>query len=88
MIYDELSETINDLEFKKYIDFDKENQVFYHNFFFKKSAFVLKIALTPSLKFDDTYYSENLNDIKNENSLSLKYEKFKLTNYVYLMYFD
>jgi len=71
-------------EFKMYIDFDPINKVFYHNFFFDEYKIVLKIALIPLLNDNDNFWDITTN---NGDCLDLKYEKFNLAKYVYLLHF-
>lgn len=79
----------SDLKIKMYIDFDPKKQVFYHNFFFEEFNFVLKIALISLLIYEENdYYKDLEKDITGGSSISLKYEKFDLTKYVYLLYYD
>jgi len=73
-----------EFDFKMYIDFDPTNTVFYHNFFFDENKFVLKIALTPLLNDNDNFWNVTTN---NGDCLDLKYEKFNLAKYVYLLHF-
>jgi len=78
-----------DLKIKIYIDYDSNKQVFYYNFFFEEFNFVLKIALISPLIYDENnYYKELEKDITDGSSISLKYERFDLTKYVYLLYYD
>jgi len=74
----------SEFDFKMFIDFDSINKVFYHNFFFDESKIVLKIALTPLLNDNDNFWDITTN---NGDCLDLKYEKFDLTKYVYLIHF-
>jgi len=74
----------SEFDFKMFIDFDPSNKVFYHNFFFDEYKSVLKIALTPLLNDNDNFWDIITN---NGDCLDLKYEKFDLTKYVYLIHF-
>jgi hypothetical protein len=67
-----------------YIDYDPSFKVFYHNFFFDEYKIVLKIALTHTLKDKDNFWHIVTH---NEDCLDIKYEKFTLSKYVYLMHF-
>ena len=79
----------SDLKIKMYIDYDPNNQVFYHNFFFEEFNFVLKIVLVSPLIYEKNNYNNDLEkDITNGSSISLKYERFDLTKYIYLLYYD
>jgi len=71
-------------DFKMFIDFDPAFKVFYHNFYFTKYKIVLKTALTPPLNDDDTFRDMT---ITNGDCLDLKFERFNLTKYVYLLHF-
>lgn len=75
----------SNIQIKKYIDFSPDIQVFYHNYFFDEYKFVLKIVLTPSLNENDHFYDNATN---NGNCLDLRLEKFDLTKYVYLLYYE
>lgn len=55
----------------KYIDFDKNNNIFYYNLYLKNSKFVIKIPI---------YRSKNKNKKK-----EIKIEKFDLTKYTFLL---
>ena len=78
-----------DLKIKIYIDYDSNKQVFYYNFFFEEFNFVLKIALISSLICEENNYSKDLErDITDDSSIFLKYERFDLTKYAYLLYYD
>lgn len=74
----------SEFDFKMFIDFDSINKVFYHNFFFDEYKIVLKIALTPLLNNNDNFWDITTN---NGDCPDLKYEKFNLTKYVYLIHF-
>jgi len=74
----------SEFDFKMFIDFDSINKVFYHNFFFDEYKIVLKIALTPLLNDNDNFWDITTN---NGDCPDLKYEKFNLTKYVYLIHF-
>ena len=76
---------MSDFKFKMYIDFDPNTKVFYHNYFFDEYKSVLKIALTPPLIDNDDFWDIATN---NGDCLDLKYEKFDLTKYVYLLHFQ
>ncbi len=70
-----------------YIDYDKSNMVFYHNFFFEVHKFVLKIALTPPV----TELFLKVKEVGEENlryHSDLKIERFNLARYVYLLHYD
>jgi len=54
----------------KYIDFDKNNDVFYFNLYSKKDKFVIKIPIYGS---------------KNKKEKEVKIEKFDLTKYTFLL---
>ncbi len=86
MFYEKLEELEenSELKFKMYIDFDRTKRIFYHNFYFIEYKFVLKIALTPSLNYDDTVYDNDTIKIKSGGRADLKLEKSNLANYVYL----
>ncbi len=86
MIFDYMK-TLNDsiFKFKMYIDYDPINKVFYHNFFFDEYSFVLKLALTPILNNNDNFWDIPTRD---EDCPDLKYEKFDLSQYVYLLHFS
>ena len=75
----------SNIQIKMYIDFAPDIQVFYHNYFFDEYKFVLKIVLTPSLNEKDHFYDNAKN---NGNCLDLRLEKFDLTKYVYLLYYE
>ena len=84
MFYDYKRSLINsDFDFKMYIDFDPNIKVFYHNYFFDVYKSVLKIALTPPLNDNEDFWVTTTN---NGDCLDLKYEKFDLTKYVYLLH--
>lgn len=74
----------SEFDFKMYIDYDPTNTVFYHNFFFDEYKFVLKIALTPLLNNNENFWDITTN---NGDYPDLKYEKFNLTKYNYLLHF-
>ena len=74
----------SEFDFKMFIDFDSTNKVFYHNFFFDEYKIVLKIALTHLLNDNDNFWDITTN---NGDCLDLKYEKFDLSKYVYLLHF-
>ncbi len=79
----------SDLKIKIYIDYDPYKQVFYYNFFFEEFNFVLKIALISPLSYNEEEYTKDLEKkITGGDSVSLKYERFDLTKYVYLLYYD
>ena len=54
----------------KYIDFDKNNDIFYYNLYSKKDKFVIKIPIYRS---------------KNKKEKEVKIEKFDLTKYTFLL---
>ncbi len=89
MFYEKLEELEknSELKFKMYIDFDRTNRIFHHNFYFIEYKFVLKIALTPSLNYDDTVYDNDIKEIMDEDRVDLKLEKFNLANYIYLLHY-
>jgi len=74
----------SEFDFKMYIDFDSTYKVFYHNFFLDEYNIVLKIALTPLLNNDDNFWDITTNI---EDCPDLKYKKFNLAKYVYLLHF-
>ena len=76
------------LEFKMYIDFDSKRQIFYHNFFFEEFKFVLKIALTAPLIYRKNNYNKHTEKITNGNNIFLKYERFDLTKYTFLLSYE
>ena len=79
----------SDLKIKMYIDYDPEKHLFYHNFFFEEFNFVLKMALISSLIYEENNnYKDLEKNITGGSSISLKYERFDLTKYVYLLYYD
>ena len=75
----------SDFDIKIFIDFDPNFKVFYHNYFFDEYKIVLKIALTPPLIDNEDFWDIATN---NGDCLDLKYEKFDLTKYVYLLHFQ
>jgi len=59
------------MDMNKYIDFDKNNELFYYNLYSKDVKFVIKIPIYR---------------IKNKNSKKeIKIEKFDLTKYTFLL---
>ena len=77
------------LKFKMYIDYDRFNQGFYHNFYFDDYKFVLKIPLTPQINDGENDFDDNVNDARDSNNgFDVRLEKFDLTKYVYLLYFE
>jgi len=74
----------SEVKFKMFIDFDLTSKVFYHNYFFDEYKSVLKIALTPLLNDNDTFRDMT---ITSGDCLDLKFERFNLTKYVYLLHF-
>ncbi|MFX0071515.1 MAG: hypothetical protein ACFFAO_10540 [Candidatus Hermodarchaeota archaeon] len=78
----------DDFCFKMYIDYDKKNQIFYHNFYFDEYKFVLKIALIPPLNGEFGIFNNDKKYVFGNNSFDLKLEKFDLTKYVYLLYYE
>ncbi len=78
-----------ELIFKMYIDFDWIKRVFYHNFYFDEFKFVLKITLTPSLANESGDPVEEYERSKErKNQCDLKWERFNLSKYVYLLYYE
>jgi len=75
----------SEFDFKIFIDFDPNYKVFYHNYFFEEYKSVLKIALTPPLNDNEDLWDNATN---NGDCLDLKYEKFDLTKYKYLLHFQ
>ena len=75
----------SDFDFKIFIDFDPNFKVFYQNYFFEEYKIVLKIALTPPLNDNDDFWDNATNS---GDCLDLKYEKFDLTKYKYLLHFQ
>lgn len=59
------------MDMNKYIDFDKNNEVFYYNLYSKDVKFVIKIPI---------YRFKNKNKKK-----EIKIEKFDLTKYTFLL---
>ena len=84
MVY-ELFKKTSKFWFKTYIDYDREKNVFYYNFFFEDCKFVLKIALTSN---DNLNNVGDKDDMTSEDDINLKFEKFDITKYVYLQYYD
>jgi len=74
----------SEVNFKMFIDFDPTSKVFYYNYFFDEYKCVLKIALTSPLYDNEDFWDNTAN---NGDCLDLKYEKFDLTKYVYLLHF-
>ncbi len=56
----------------KYIDFDKNNDIFYYNLYSNNDKFVIKIPISRSKN-------------KNKKEKKLKIEKFDLTKYTFLL---
>ena len=75
----------SDFDIKIFIDFDPNFKVFYYNYFFEEYKIVLKIALTPPLNDNDDFWDNATNS---GDCLDLKYEKFDLTKYKYLLHFQ
>lgn len=77
------------LKFKMYIDYDRFNHSFYHNFYFDDYKFVLKIPLTPQINDGENDFDDKVNDgrVSNDGS-DVRLEKFDLTKYAYLLYFE
>ena len=59
---------------KKHIDFDKSKQIFYDNFYFGENNMVLKI---PILGVKDKISCDDI-----------KIEKFDITKYMYLLFYE
>ena len=57
-----------------HVDFDKNNQIFYNNIYFKENNVVLKMPLI------------NMRD--NGIQDDIKLEKFDVTKYVYIIHYD
>ena len=77
----------SEVTFKMFIDYDKKSQVFYHNFFFEEYKYVLKIALNPP--YDGNNDMEELElRISGDSGACLKFEKFDITRYVYLLFYE
>ncbi len=81
-------EKSSDLKFSMYIDYDRFKQVFYHNFYFEENKCVFKIALTPPINKEGLVINDENKDIIGGDRFDLKIERFDLTKYVYLLYFD
>ncbi len=89
MHYKKNVEKGSDLNIKMYIDYDSNKQVFYYNFFFEEFNFVLKIALISLLIYEENNNYKDLEKIiTGGSSIFLKYERFDLAKYVYLLYYD
>ena len=71
-----------------YIDFDPKKKVFYHNFFFEEFKFVLKIALTASFIYEKKDYNKDIAESASGDNVFLKYEKFELVKYIYLLSYE
>jgi len=65
--------------FKMYLDFDSIENIYYHNIFFVENNFTLKIELIHLFRKDVE---------EDKIKTSIKYEKFDLTKYVYLLHFE
>lgn len=64
----------NNTFFKKYLDFDKENDILYDNIYMKEHKMVIKIPL----------FALNETDFK----FKLKFEDFNLEDYNYLLTYE
>ncbi|KKK60284.1 hypothetical protein LCGC14_3025880 [marine sediment metagenome] len=65
--------------FKIYLDFDSIEKIFFYNLFFIESNFALKIELTHLFRKDVE---------EDKIKQNIKYEKFELTKYVYILHFE
>ena len=65
--------------YKMYLDFDSIEKIFYYNLYFVENTFTLKIELTHLSKKDVK---------KNKIKQNIKYEKFDLTKYTYILHFE
>ena len=82
MKYIKALENSSEFKFKMYIDYDKEWQVFYYNFFFEECKFVLKIVLTTLLNGDFNGFNDKEAEIKDRKDIDLKLERFDITKYI------
>ncbi len=82
-------EKSKELKFKMYIDFDSTKRVFNHNYYFDEFKFVLKVGLTYPLADEsgDLIREENNRD-EEEKLGELKWERFDLSKYIYLLYYE
>ncbi len=79
----------SEFKFKMFIDFDAGKKVFYHNYFFEEFKFVLKIALIPPPIYEENNYNKEMEKkITSGNNVHMKYEKFELAKYTYILFYE
>ena len=88
MIHSKLSRKASEFKFKKYIDFDRGEQVFYYNYYFVDFKYVLKIALNSPKNIVSNGFNDMKGKFIEEKDFNLKFEKFNLAKYVYLLYYE
>ena len=88
MVHTKSSRKASEFKFKKYIDYDKEIQVFYHNYFFVDYKIVLKIVLTTPLSINSNRFNDKKAKMTEGKDSGLKLERFNLSKYVYLLYYE